>query len=229
MRSGGVRCGIRRLCGERMTRCAEAGFLRARLKAAGHGHPTPSEFPSAECPVPSASVSGLHPLAPPLPYHHRMNPTRNDLPAKTRKAMVELLNGSLADAMDLFSQAKQAHWNVKGPSFIALHELFDKVSQQVEEFADDLAERAVALGGRADGTVRNAAKASSLDEFPHKIDVQSEFVDALADRLSAFGKGVRAAIDTASEAKDQGTADLYTGISRETDKLLWFVESHTKK
>ncbi|HLO41597.1 MAG TPA: DNA starvation/stationary phase protection protein Dps [Phycisphaerales bacterium] len=158
-----------------------------------------------------------------------MNPTRNDLPAKTRKAMVELLNGSLADAMDLFSQAKQAHWNVKGPSFIALHELFDKVSQQVEEFADDLAERAVALGGRADGTVRNAAKASSLDEFPHKIDVQSEFVDALADRLSAFGKGVRAAIDTASEAKDQGTADLYTGISRETDKLLWFVESHTKK
>jgi starvation-inducible DNA-binding protein len=158
-----------------------------------------------------------------------MNATRNDLPGKTRKAMVELLNASLADAMDLFSQAKQAHWNVKGPSFIALHELFDKVSQQVEEFADDLAERAVALGGRADGTVRNSAKNSSLDEFPHKIAEQAEFVDALAEALAAFGKRVRAAIDAASEAKDQGTADLYTGISRETDKLLWFVESHRAK
>src|ERR1041385_6686735 len=95
----------------------------------------------------------------------QLNPTRNDLPAKPRAAVVELLNASLADAVDLQSQAKQAHWNVKGPNFIALHELFDKVAEGAEEAVDSLAERAVQLGGVAQGTARQAASRSRLKEY----------------------------------------------------------------
>ncbi|MCC6427224.1 MAG: DNA starvation/stationary phase protection protein Dps [Phycisphaerales bacterium] len=157
-----------------------------------------------------------------------MNPTRNDMPAKVRKQMVELCNVRLADAVDLWSQCKQAHWNVKGPAFIAVHELFDKVSHEVDEFADTIAERAVALGGTAHGTIRMAAKTSSLGEFPGKIRGEEKFVDALADAIAGFGKGIRAAIDVAEAARDKGTADLFTGMSREVDKLLWFVEAHNQ-
>lgn len=142
--------------------------------------------------------------------------------------MVDLLNASLADAVDLWSQAKQAHWNIKGPSFIAIHELFDKVAEAADGFADELAERAVALGGTANGTVAVSAKASRLDKFPDGLATQEEFVTSLADAMALFGKHVRAAIDTATEAGDAGTADLFTGVSRESDKLLWFVESHVR-
>src|SRR6202048_3626635 len=100
-----------------------------------------------------------------------MYDTRNDLAADVRGRMVELLNGRLADAIDLGTQAKQAHWNVKGPNFIALHELFDEVEEELEEFADDIAERAVVLGGTAFGTVRVAAGKSRLPEYP--LDIRS--------------------------------------------------------
>jgi starvation-inducible DNA-binding protein len=158
----------------------------------------------------------------------KLHKTKNDLPEKTRRKMVELLNQQLADALDLQLQAKQAHWNVEGPGFIALHELFDKVEGEVEEFADDIAERATALGGVALGTARVAAKNSHLREYPHDIHTGREHVKALAGALSVFGKYSRGAIDSAFHAGDADTADLFTEVSRGTDKLLWFVEAHAE-
>ena len=154
-----------------------------------------------------------------------MPKTMNDMPAKVRGAMVTLLNARLADSLDLRSQVKVAHWNVKGPNFIAVHRLFDEVVEGFDEYSDLLAERAVQLGGTAEGTVRVVAKNTSLDEYG-AASGREEHVQAVADALADFGKSVRAAIDKASKAGDQGTADLFTEVSRGTDKWLWFVEAH---
>jgi starvation-inducible DNA-binding protein len=155
-----------------------------------------------------------------------MHKTRNDLAANTRGAMINLLQARLADAIDLSTQTKQAHWNVKGPHFIGLHELFDDVHEHVDEAVDLIAERLVALGGTAEGTARVVAKRSSLDEYPLGITSGIEHCEALATALAAFGKAVRKAIDEAGEAGDQDTADLFTGVSRQADKDLWMVEAH---
>jgi starvation-inducible DNA-binding protein len=155
-----------------------------------------------------------------------MNPTRNDLPESVRKSMCELLNARLADAIDLSLQAKQAHWNVKGPQFFALHQLFDKVHETAAEGVDDVAERLVELGGTADGTLPTAAKKTTLPAFPNGAVAAEVHLAALVASLSAFGKGARAAIDVAAKAGDADTADLFTEISRENDKYLWMVEAH---
>lgn len=157
-----------------------------------------------------------------------LHPTRNDLPEKTRRAMVALLNKNLADVLDLGLQAKQAHWNVKGPNFIALHELFDKVADELEGFSDEIAERAVALGGVALGTVQIIADQSRLAPYPVTLVSGKDHVAALAAVLAKFGKSSRSAIDTATKAGDADTADLFTGVSREVDKLLWLVEAHAQ-
>ena len=154
-----------------------------------------------------------------------MTPTKNDLPEKTRAAVIELLAARLADAIDLQSQTKVAHWNVKGPNFIALHELFDKVNEDVEEYVDEFAERIVQLGGYADGGIRSVAKKSALVDFP-RVASGRDNVEALSSALAAFGKSVRANIDQADQAGDKDTADLFTEVSRGVDKWLWFVESH---
>jgi starvation-inducible DNA-binding protein len=155
-----------------------------------------------------------------------MPKTRNDLPDNTRKAMIALLNARLVDAIDLRLALKQAHWNVKGPNFIGLHELFDAIQVRVAGFVDDIAERAVALGGIVDGTTQAVAKGSELDPYPAEITGEREHVVAVSDRLAAFGKLARAGIDAADEAGDKDTADLFTGISRQIDKDLWMVEAH---
>jgi starvation-inducible DNA-binding protein len=152
--------------------------------------------------------------------------TKNDLSENIRVKLIELLNARLADAIDLATQTKQAHWNVKGPSFIALHELFDKINEDVEDYVDELAERAVQLGGVAEGTARLAAKRSSLSEYPAKVVDGSSHVEALSSVLAAFGKSIRKAITDANDLGDLDTADLFTEISRGTDKWLWFVEAH---
>lgn len=152
--------------------------------------------------------------------------TRNDLPAGTRTRVVELLNARLADAIDLGTQSKHAHWNVKGPSFIALHELFDKVAEAVEDQIDTMAERVTALGGRAHGTLAAVARGTSLKPYPEDITEGLAHVDALSSALADFGAKVRAGIDAADKLGDADTADLFTGISRETDKNLWFLEAH---
>src|SRR5262252_3004205 len=147
--------------------------------------------------------------------------TKNDLSETIRGKAIELLNSRLADAIDLQTQTKQAHWNVKGPDFIALHKLFDDVNEDVEEYVDDIAERIVQLGGVAEGTARSVAKRSALQEYAAKSSNGRDHVDALSSALAAFGKGIRRAIDAASEMKDADTADLFTEISRGTDKWLW--------
>jgi len=155
-----------------------------------------------------------------------MHNTKIDLSLKTRAELIGLLNQRLADAADLKSQAKQAHWNVKGMQFIALHELFDKVAAAADEHADLIAERITTLGGTAYGTVRQAARTSSLAEYPLEITDGTAHVDALSSALADFGKKVRGDIDKAGDLNDQDTADMFTEISRETDKNLWFVEAH---
>jgi starvation-inducible DNA-binding protein len=156
-----------------------------------------------------------------------MSPTKNDLPEKVRTTVIELLAARLSDAVDLQTHTKQAHWNVKGPSFIALHELFDKVNEDVEEYVDEFAERIVQLGGYADGSARTAAKRSTLAEYP-RVQSGRDHVEALSTALAAFGKAVRANIDDADRAGDKDTADLFTEVSRGVDKWLWFVESHNQ-
>lgn len=155
-----------------------------------------------------------------------MNPTKNDLPADKRASLCQLLNERLADLIDLQLQAKQAHWNVKGPSFIALHGLFDSVAEETEEFVDTVAERVVALGGIAEGTISVVGQRTKLPSYPHDITSGRDHVEALSTALATAGKAVRTAIDRATELGDADTADLFTEISRDTDKKLWFVEAH---
>lgn len=158
-----------------------------------------------------------------------MQSTRNNMPVKVRREMVTLLNARLADAIDLGLQAKQAHWNVKGPQFFQLHELFDKVAESAEEAIDLIAERAVALGGTAEGTIEAVSKATTLPRYTLGLTDGAAHVGRLSQSLAAFGEQVRAAIERADELGDAGTADLFTGISRDADKYLWFVEAHLQK
>lgn len=156
----------------------------------------------------------------------RQFPTRIDLPADSRRDLIALLNAHVADLSDLRSQVKYAHWNVKGPTFIALHELFDKLADGLDDLIDTTAERATALGGVAVGTVRQAAAASRLPEFPAETFAGQAVVEALAVRYADAGKSAREAIDRAETLGDADTADLFTQVSRELDKALWFLEAH---
>ena len=154
-----------------------------------------------------------------------MYKTKIDLSEKIRRNVAVILNERLADAIDLQSQVKQAHWNVKGPNFIALHKLFDELAETLEGHVDEIAERATALGGVATGTARQAAAASHIPEFPAGVHKGLDVVAALADRFAALGKSVRAAIDEADEFGDKDTADLFTQVSRDIDQSLYFLES----
>jgi len=155
-----------------------------------------------------------------------MYKTRIDLSEKTRRNVIVVLNDRLADAIDLQSQVKQAHWNVKGPNFIALHELFDKISDVLLEQIDDIAERVTSLGGTAEGTVAVAAKRSKLKNYPLSITSGRDHLFYLSTQLAVYGKSVRLAIDESDKLGDADSADLFTGISRAIDKYLWFLEAH---
>lgn len=156
-------------------------------------------------------------------------PTRIDLAADVRGEMIELLNQQLADTFDLYGQTKHAHWNVKGAQFISLHELFDKLAEELEGYADLIAERATALGGFAQGTVRLSAANSQLAEFPLDITDCMPMVEALAERYAALGASTRQSIETANDQGDLDTADIFTQVSRGLDKALWFLEAHLPK
>ena len=155
-----------------------------------------------------------------------MHKIRNSLPERVRSQAATLLNRHLALAIDLHAQTKQAHWNVKGPNFIALHELFDKLADEVEEFVDTIAERVTALGGIAEGTIQVVAERSELPRYPLTIDDGKAHLEALSGSLGAFANSVRKAIAESDELGDADTADLFTGVSREADKQLWFLEAH---
>jgi starvation-inducible DNA-binding protein len=157
-----------------------------------------------------------------------MYETENDLRKDTRAEVIGIVNQRLADIIDLQTQLKQAHWNVKGPHFIGLHELFDKIAEEVESYVDLIAERIVQLGGIAEGTVRVAAARSRLDEYPLDIADGSAHVEAVARALSTFGREARMTIDETARLEDADTADIFTEVSRGIDKWLWFVEAHTQ-
>jgi starvation-inducible DNA-binding protein len=152
--------------------------------------------------------------------------TSIDIPAASRDKLIALLNQQLADTFDLMSQTKEAHWNVKGPNFYQLHELFDELAANLLGHVDTIAERATALGGLATGTVRMAASSTRLDEFPLGVTQDLEVVDCLVERFANLAASSRAAIDTADELGDADSADLFTEISRDLDKHLWFLEAH---
>ena len=177
------------------------------------------------------AASRTREIAPAVPSERRADafrlyPTKNDLPEGTRREVVELLNARLADCIDLETQSKQAHWNVKGPSFIALHKLFDDIHGAVDEYADLVAERIVQLGGIAEGTVGVVAQRTTLVDYPLALSKGSEHVAALSDALATFGRAVRMGIDEMTDLKDADSADVLTEISRGVDKWLWFVEAH---
>jgi len=156
----------------------------------------------------------------------KMYETENDISAKQRSELNALMNQRLADAVALQMQMKQAHWNVKGPHFIGLHELFDQIDEAVESYLDFIAERIVQLGGTAEGTVRMAARRSRLEEYPLSNADGLAHVHAVAKALSAFGRESRATIDQVNELGDADSADIFTEISRGIDKWIWFVEAH---
>lgn len=159
----------------------------------------------------------------------RMVKTSHDLPQDVRTQMVELLNKQLADTFDLFSQTKQAHWNVKGPQFYHLHELYDELAERLLGHVDMIAERATALGGTATGTVRMAGHSSRLPEFTEAEVGSMESVKMLVERYAILAESTREAIDLADEAKDTDTSDLFTEVSRDLDKDLWFLEAHLQE
>lgn len=143
-----------------------------------------------------------------------------------RETSIELLNQCLADAIDLQLAVKQAHWTIKGSSFIGLHELLDQVANRSREHSDLLAERCVILGGQPQGTTQAVAKDTRLESYPTGVTKQNEHVAAMTERLMSFGENLRNAITSADEAGDIDTSDLFTEISREVDKDAWFIGAH---
>ena len=168
----------------------------------------------------------------PLITNFSKNPKRyeaeNDISLQRRSELNALLNQRLADAVDLQMQMKQAHWNVKGPSLLGLHELFDKVARTVESYVDVIAKRIVQLGGIAQGTVRVSAERSLLEEYPFTIADGAAHVGAVAKALSTFGHEARSTINQATELGDPDTADLFREISRGIDQWIWFIEAHSQ-
>jgi starvation-inducible DNA-binding protein len=153
-------------------------------------------------------------------------PTHNDLPPQLRERACELLNHRLAECIDLQTQCKQAHWNVKGVNFIALHELFDDINEAVEEYVDLLAERVVQLAGVAQGTLGAVTSGTTLPPYPTCGSDSAQHLEALATALGAFGSGTRRGIDEMDQLGDAASADILTEIVRGIDKWLWFVEAH---
>jgi starvation-inducible DNA-binding protein len=181
---------------------------------------TPTTTKTSPPPVTSPSRADRSPATPPLQR------TKNDLPPATRAQVAELLNQRLADCIDLQTQCKHAHWNVKGPGFIALHKLFDEVNEAVEEYVDLVAERIVQLGGTAEGTVRRVAERTALEPYPLGLKKETEHVEALASALAAFGRTARIGIEEMDELGDAVSMDILTEVARGVDKWVWFVEAH---
>lgn len=152
--------------------------------------------------------------------------TKQDVPVSTRQQVVSLLNQRLAECIDLQTQCKQAHWNVKGSQFIALHQLFDEINEAVEDYIDLIAERIVQLGGIAEGTVAAVAARSTLPDYPLRASAGHTHVAALSDALAAFARAARIGIEEMNSLEEAGSADVLTEISRGIDKWLWFVEAH---
>jgi len=155
-----------------------------------------------------------------------MHPTSHDLPEQVRQSVCGLLQANLADGIDLVFHIKQAHWTMRGPNFIGLHELLDDLHEQVEDKIDLVAERIQVLGGHAEGTVDVSAQSSRLPKYPLEAVTPTEHIDAVSKSIAVYAKNNRSAIKEATDAGDDGTADLFTEIVRMADRALWFIEAH---
>src|SRR4051794_9970044 len=155
--------------------------------------------------------------------------SRNDLSANAKSVSIGILNARLADSIDLALLTKQAHWNIKGPNFIALHEMIDGFRTEIDGHVDTMAERVVQLGGTALGTTQTVAKATALSAYPTDIYKIEDHLHALIERYGKAANLVRAAIDEADESGDADTADIFTAYSRALDKALWFLEAHVQE
>lgn len=158
----------------------------------------------------------------------KLHPSKNPQKENVRGAMVALLQKHLGTAIDLSYQCKQAHWNVKGPNFIGLHELFDQVATAASKYKDDIAERAVMLGGHALGTAQVVVERTTLPPYPVEAQDWRQHVDCVSSALARFGTALRQAIEDADELEDAVTADLFTEIAHEVDKYMWFVDAHSQ-
>lgn len=159
----------------------------------------------------------------------RQHATRNETPSNAKKVAIETLNARLADGIDLALAVKQAHWNLKGPQFVAVHLMLDGFRKELDGFNDDMAERAVQLGGTALGTTQVVAQSSKLAAYPTDVYAIADHLAALIDRYATFANAVRENIDEVDEAGEPDTADLLTGLSRAVDKQLWFIEAHVQE
>lgn len=155
--------------------------------------------------------------------------TRIALESNARKVSIEVLNARLADAIDLALITKQAHWNLKGPQFIAIHEMLDQFRASLNGHVDTIAERAVQLGGMAQGTSQVVAEKTTLKPYPTDISRTKDHLAALIERYGSVANAVREAIDQTDEAGDATTADIFTAFSRDLDKSLWFLEAHVQE
>jgi len=152
--------------------------------------------------------------------------SHNDLNPNAKSASIGVLNARVADAIDLALLTKQAHWNIKGPQFIALHEMIDGFRTELDDHVDTMAERVVQLGGTALGTTQVVAGSTTLAPYPTDIYAANDHLTALVERYAKVGSALRAAIDETDNAGDADTADLFTAFSRALDKALWFLEAH---
>jgi starvation-inducible DNA-binding protein len=177
-------------------------------------------FPASD-PISPMRLDGAHPM--------KTHSTRIDLTANAKSTSIDLLNARLADAIDLALLTKQAHWNLKGPRFIAVHEMLDGFRQEIDTHVDVMAERVAQLGGTALGTSQVVASKTSLPAYPTDIYTVQDHLEALADHYGKAANSVRRAIDQADEAGDANTADIFTAFSRELDKSLWFIEAHLQE
>lgn len=156
----------------------------------------------------------------------RNHKTKNDVKSNAKSLSIELLNARVADGIDLALLTKQAHWNLKGPNFIAVHELLDMLRAHLDVHSDTVAERVMQLDGVALGTTQVVGDKTTLPAYPLDIKKVADHIGALVERYGAMAKSVREAIDAADDAGDADTADTFTAFSRDLDKDLWFLKSH---
>jgi starvation-inducible DNA-binding protein len=159
----------------------------------------------------------------------RLHKTRNHLPSNAKAVANDLLNARLADGIDLALITKQAHWNLKGPQFIAIHEMLDGFRTEQDEWNDTMAERIAQLGGTALGTTQSVAAATKLAPYPTDVYAIADHLAALIDRYAAYGNALHDNIEQADDAGDADTADIFTEVSRGIDKQLWFLEAHVQE
>lgn len=157
---------------------------------------------------------------------YRTFPSSVGVPENNRQALIAILNARLADSSDLRSQVKWAHWNLKGMHFIQLHELFDSVAAHLEDQTDTIAERITTLGGIANGTVREAAAKSGLKEADLVASDGASMLKFLVHNVAHHANALREAVQESGDLGDAITADLFTQLTRELDKDLWFLEAH---